>query len=179
MYTISSLLLAVPLFAQTTDGKSSDTPQTVRSVDLSRYVGKWYEIAKIPNRFQKQCIRNTTATYRLRDDGKIDVLNICETEEGTLDSAKGIARIVDNESNAKLEVSFVNFLGLQLFWGDYWIIGLDSDYQYAVIGSPSRKYGWILSRTRELSGQQMEQVKSILQKNGYNFDDFEMTEQTD
>lgn len=151
-------------------------PKTVKYVDLNQYTGTWYEIAKIPNRFQKQCIRNTTATYHLREDGKIEVINSCVTEDGSVDTASGVARIVDKQSRAKLEVSFVKILGFQLFWGDYWIIGLDQNYQYAVIGSPKRKYGWILSREPQLSDGQLSEVKNILTKNGYNFGDFEMTE---
>ncbi len=174
-----NVFLGVSFVAGKGKSKSMNPPTTVSSVDLNKYIGTWYEIAKIPNRFQKQCIRNTTATYRLRDDGKIDVINACETEDGTIDSATGIARVVDPKSNAKLEVSFVKLFGISLFWGDYWIIGLDPGYQYAVVGSPSRKYGWILSRTRKLSENQMQEIQKILQKNGYNFSDFEMTEQTD
>lgn len=115
-------------------------PRTVDSVDLKKYVGVWYEIAKIPNRFQKNCACNTTATYLLRDDGKIDVINRCTRADGTINEAKGIARIVDTITNSKLEVSFVRVLGIQLFWGDYWIIGLETNYRYAVVGTPSRKY---------------------------------------
>jgi len=171
---IISLIFTLPLFAQ----DESEPPSTVSSVNLSEYVGKWYEIAKIPNRFQKQCLRNTTATYRLRDDGRISVVNACETADGKIDSAAGVARVVDQETNAKLEVSFVNFIGFQLFWGDYWIIGLDSNYEFAVIGAPSRKYGWILSRSQTLSDTQWNEVKSILKQHGYDFNDFEMTEQS-
>ena len=154
-----------------------DQPVVVDSVDLERYTGTWYEIAKIPNRFQKQCVRNTTATYTLRDDGKIRVVNRCETEDGTVDEAEGVARVVDQETNAKLEVSFVRLLGLQLFWGDYWIIGLDPDYHYAIVGHPEYKYGWILSRKPRLSDRQWKEVKTILRENGYDFSRFERTGQ--
>ena len=154
-------------------------PVTVDSVDLQKYIGKWYEIAKIPNSFQKKCDRNTTATYTLRDDGKIDVINRCIEKDGSINEAKGIAEVVDRKSNAKLEVSFVRILGIQLFWGDYWIIGLDKDYNYAVVGNPSRKYGWILSRTPKLSEKDMDIVFEILKKQGYDPNDFVMTEQTD
>ena len=158
---------------------SNTSPVTVDSVDLTKYVGLWYEIAKIPNRFQKSCARNTTATYKLRDDGKIEVINKCIEENGDTNEAKGIAIVVDTSTNAKLEVSFVRILGFQLFWGDYWIIGLDKDYKYAVVGTPSRKYGWILSRTPKLSTLDINTIYNILREQGYNPKDFVMTEQTE
>ncbi len=151
---------------------------TVNHVDLKRYIGTWYEIARLPNSFQKQCARNTTATYTLRDDGRIDVLNKCTKSDGDVSQANGVARIVDTTTNAKLEVSFVRFLGIQFFWGDYWIIGLDSEYRYAIVGTPSRKYGWILSRTPALSDEDQRTAFEILRSQGYNPSEFIKTEQT-
>ncbi len=153
-------------------------PVTVVSVDLTKYAGLWYEIAKIPNRFQKSCARNATAEYKLRDDGKIDVINKCIEGDGDTNEVEGIAKVVDDKTNAKLEVSFVRILGIQLFWGDYWIIGLDKDYKYAVVGTPSRKYGWILSRKPKLSSENIEKIFDLLKKQGYNPQNFIMTEQT-
>ena len=147
---------------------------TVDSVDINKYVGTWYEIAKIPNSFQDQCIKNTTATYIINNDGDIEVMNKCIDEDGEVDDAEGIARIVDKETNSKLEVSFVNILGWHIFWGDYWILGLDKDYRYAAIGTPSRKYGWILSRTPEMNDDDLEKCLKIFEENGYNRKSFEM-----
>ena len=147
--------------------RNGNPPTTVDSVDLQRYTGTWHEIAKIPNRFQDQCVADTTATYTLRDDGRIDVLNRCQLEDGSYDEANGIARIVDTETNAKLEVSFVNFLGRQWFWGDYWIIGLAEDYSWVVIGHPDRTYGWVLARQPELVKSVMDGIEQILKDNGY------------
>lgn len=160
---------------QTTHGEVT----TVSRVDLDRYIGVWYEIAKIPNSFQKQCARNTTATYALRNDGRIDVINRCTESDGSISEAKGIARVVDTTTNSKLEVSFPRLFGIQLFWGDYWIIGLDDNYRYAVIGTPSRKYGWILSRTPVLSPEEMHVAFEMLKTQGYKPNDFVMTEQTE
>jgi apolipoprotein D and lipocalin family protein len=156
---------------------TENPPTTVEFVDLQRYVGTWYEIAKIPNRFQKQCVRNTTAHYASRTDGRLDVTNRCITEDNILDEASGIARIVDPETNAKLEVSFVNLLGLQLFWGDYWIIALDEDYQTVIVGTPNRKYGWILSRTPSIDDTRMAALKTQLKQQGYNPQQFEISRQ--
>ena len=152
----SLLLLPVRLIGEPDMNKNN--VQLVEQVDLNRYVGLWYEIAKIPNRFQKQCVKNTTAQYAIRSDGRIDVVNRCMKENGFFDEAKGIAKIVD------------------LFWGNYWIIGLDNDYQWAVVGEPTRKYGWVLGRSTALSDNQWENVHAVLLKNGYNPDDFVKTE---
>jgi apolipoprotein D and lipocalin family protein len=162
-------LIVVSIF--TVHGQSKD-PVTVDFVDLNKYIGKWYEIAKIPNRFQKQCVKNTTAQYSFKENGDIEVVNSCVDKDGETDKATGTAKVVDKNSNAKLEVSFLRILGVHLFWGDYWIIGLDDEYSYAVIGTPNRKYGWILSRTPELSSDKLAEANKILERNGYNKNDF-------
>jgi len=153
----------------------ADALQAVAFVDLNRYMGKWYEIAKIPNRFQKKCAGGTTAEYNLRSDGTVLVVNSCLDPKGKRMIAEGIARVTDPLTHAKLKVSFVRFLGVNLFWGDYWIVGLDTEYQYAVVGSPGRKYGWILSRKTELSNEEWVAVQYILRSQGYDLRDFERT----
>lgn len=119
--------------------------RTVELVDLSRYAGTWYEIARYPNRFQRGCV-GSMADYRLLEDGEVEVVNSCRDEEdGSLRRVTGRAWSVDPQGNARLKVSF--------FWpfrGDYWIMELGSDYEYAVVGTPNRKYFWILSRTPEM-----------------------------
>jgi len=164
-----NLLLGMLMAAKGDEGTGL---KTVGFVDLERYTGIWFEYARIPNSFQADCERNTTATYRLREDGLIDVINRCVDAENDTVDAKGVARIVDMSTKAKLEVSFVSFLGFNFFWGDYWIIGLADDYRYAVVGVPSRKYGWILSREPALSAADFQAVKQILSEQGYNPEDF-------
>ncbi len=138
------LIVSTSFLACTSGMKKASLPlKVVTFVDLNRYAGTWYEIARFPNLFQKGCV-GTTATYTLRKDGKIDVLNQCRkgTLDGEISSVKGTAWVVDNKTNAKLKVSF--------FWpfsGHYWIIELGEDYEYAVVGHPNRKYLWILSRS--------------------------------
>jgi len=164
------------------DESTSQPEQTVRVVDsvsLERYVGLWYEIAKIPNRFQKKCAGGATAFYDLREDGKVDIINRCYDKNEHLVEAKGIAKIVDTRSNAKLKVSFVRFLGTNLFWGDYWIIGLGADYEYAIVGTPNRKYGWILGRSKVLADTTISEIFSLLRQQGYNPDAFQMTAQSE
>ena len=141
--------------------------RAVSSVDLARYGGFWYEIAKIPNRFQKQCARQTIAHYSLRRDGQINILNQCIKQNGNADQARGIARVVDPNIRAKLKVSLVSFLGWRPFWGDYWIIGLDANYRWAIVGTPDRQYGWILARSQSLDPAALETIFTVLERNGY------------
>jgi apolipoprotein D and lipocalin family protein len=137
-------LLAVPLQAQ-----QAEPVRTVAAVDLDRYAGVWYEIARFPNWFQRRCASDIRATYARRPDGAIDVVNQCREESGRLVDAKGIARVVDTRTSAKLKVRFapaaLSFL--PFVWGDYWILGLADDYSWAVVGSPDRKYLWVIART--------------------------------
>ena len=138
-------------------------PTTVSHVDLNRYLGTWYDIASFPQSFQKGCTA-TTANYTLRADGDIDVLNRCRKDslDGEEKSAKGRARVVDRTTNAKLEVSF-----FRPFWGNYWIIDLGSNYEFAVVGDPSRDYLWILSRTPTMDPSVYEGIIARLRAQGY------------
>jgi apolipoprotein D and lipocalin family protein len=146
---------------------------TVAHVDLQRYLGTWYEIASFPQRFQRGCVAST-ATYAMRDDGQIDVLNRCRKDslDGPVREARGRARVVDRASGAKLEVSF-----FRPFWGDYWIVDLGSDYEYAVIGHPSRDYLWILSRSTTLSGDLYDAIVRRLDAQGYETARLQRTQQ--
>jgi apolipoprotein D and lipocalin family protein len=118
-------------------------------VDLNRYAGRWFEIARYPNRFQKQCASDVTAEYVLKPDGRITVVNRCKRADGTWDEAQGVARRAGSDSsNAKLEVRFAPaFLSFLPVWGDYWVMDLAPDYSHALVGSPDRKYIWVLARS--------------------------------
>jgi apolipoprotein D and lipocalin family protein len=144
--------------------RAADKPlEVVDSVDLDRYLGRWYEIASYPMFFQRGCTA-TTADYSLREDGLIKVINSCRkgTLDGKLKQAKGKAKVVDTETDAKLKVSFFG-----PFWGDYWIIDLDPDYQWAVVGVPSRKYLWILSRVPHMDEALYDEITGRLPDKGY------------
>lgn len=173
---LNKILLNLFLFSSLLFSQDNNVT-TVDSVDLNKYTGTWYEIAKIPNFFQDHCVKNTTANYKIDEDGDIVVLNSCIDEDGEVDDAEGLAKIVDKKSNSKLEVSFVSFLGIRPFWGDYWILGLSDDYSYVVIGTPSRKYGWILSRTPKMNDEDLETCFKIFEKNGYDRTKFEISVQ--
>lgn len=117
--------------------------EVVPHVELEKYLGKWYEIAHLPAKFQEGC-DETTATYTLLKDGSISVLNQ-SIKNGKIKQAKGKAKVVDKNSNAKLKVTFV-----WPFYGDYWILKLGDNYDYSIVGTPNRKYLWILSRTPQM-----------------------------
>ena len=155
-------------------------PATVPSVDLDRYAGRWLEIARFPNRFQKQCVSDVTADYARRADGRIDVTNRCLRQDGILDEARGVARVVDPTSNAKLKVRFAPaWLSVFPFgWGDYWIVGLAEDYRFAVVGSPNREYLWVLSRAPELPAEDWEEALQVARRNGFDVSRLLKTKQT-
>jgi apolipoprotein D and lipocalin family protein len=140
---------------------------TVGKVDLARYAGQWHEVAKYPNRFQQQCVGDTTATYGLRDDGDVSVVNRCRTHDG-FDEVSGVARRVDGRTD-RLQVSFLPaaLRWLPIGWGDYWVIELAPDYRYAVVGEPSRRYLWVLSRSRQLSPEDRRAIDARLPAHGY------------
>jgi len=142
--------------------------QTVASVDLQRYAGMWHEVARLPNRFQRDCTGNVTATYTLQDDGRIAVVNRCTTGDGTID-AHGVARVVDEQTFARLKVRFApSWLSfLPMVWGDYWVIGLAEDYSWAIVGSPDREYLWILSRTPDLDAATFDRAVGIARAKGF------------
>ena len=163
---LGMLFLAVGTFwgAKPVQAAGSKVPlDVVPSVDLTRYAGKWYEIARLPNRFQRDCASDTSATYTLRADGKITVLNECRKADGRQKSAKGTARVADSKGpNTKLKVTF--------FWpfsGNYWIIDLDPAYRWAVVGEPGRDYLWILAREPQLDTELYQQIVERAKQRGF------------
>jgi len=140
---------------------------TAPSVDLKKYQGKWFEIARLPAWFQKECARST-ATYTLRADGTVAVKNECSTHGGQEKSIRGTARVVDAKSNAKLVVTFDNWVGkLGLAKGDYWILHLEPGYEAAIVGTPNRRYLWILARQPELSAARYAKLTGIARARGF------------
>ena len=155
---------------QTQAGPQQPMPpvRTVDSVDLQQYLGKWYEIAAIPQSFQKQCVGNTTAVYDTAENGLISVVNTCDAASGRPSIANGRARVIDMNSNSKLKVTFVNFFGWQfLLGGDYWILAIGENYLYAIVGAPGRDYAWILSRTPDMTQKQIIEANQVLVTQGF------------
>jgi apolipoprotein D and lipocalin family protein len=146
---------------------------TVDNVELGRYTGRWYEIARYPNSFETGCM-GVTADYALREDGRISVVNTCV--EGSLDGnvrlIEGVARVVDRTTNAKLAVTF-----FPPFEGDYWILELGEDYEYAVVGDPSRRFLWILSRKPTLDEVLYEDILGRLPERSYDPNRLELVPQ--
>lgn len=144
--------------------------KAVPAVDLNKYAGTWYEIARYPNKFQKKCVGNVTATYTLKSDTTIEVLNRCLEKDGTITNAKGKAKVEDEATNAKLEVRFAPaFLSfLPFVWADYWVIDLATDYSYSVVGTPDRDYFWILSRKPEMSDALYQEILRRAEQQGFN-----------
>lgn len=155
-------MIAFTLLAVTAAGSRKDELEVVPSVDLSRYVGQWYEIARLPNRFQKKCADSVTANYTLRSDESIQVVNRCRKASGEFTTATGKAKIVDKKTNAKLKVTF-----FWPFYGKYWILDLGPNYEYAVVGEPGRDYLWILSRTPQIDEALYQQLLAKMQARGF------------
>jgi apolipoprotein D and lipocalin family protein len=165
IYAAGALALAAAAFAADSASAAAEKKplEVVPYVDLQKYLGTWYEIATIPQSFQKGCV-GSTAEYILRPDGDITVINTCR--QGTLDGkvrkAKGKAWVVDKTTNAKLKVRF--------FWpftGDYWVIGLDADYKWAIVGHPGRGYLWILSRAPQMDDALYNELLRLIADKGY------------
>ena len=171
---LGAMLLALLTSAGMAGAKEPELT-VVDSVELDRYLGVWYEIASYPAWFQRNCTA-VSANYSLRDDGLIKVVNSCRkgSLDGKLKQANGRAKVVDSETNAKLKVSFFG-----PFWGNYWIIDLDPDYQWAVVGEPKRKYLWILSRTRSTDDEIYGEILARLENKGYDPDGLHLTLQPD
>jgi apolipoprotein D and lipocalin family protein len=130
------------------DADTSASMRTVARVDLDRYAGRWYEIARLPNRFQKGCTGNVTAEYGVREDGRIDVVNRCS-----------------GNNEVRFAPAFLSFLSM--VWGDYWIIDLAPDYSYAVVGEPARRYLWVLARESTLEEATYQGILERIEVQGY------------
>ncbi len=143
---------------------------TAAHVNLNKYLGKWYEVASIPQYFQRQCVGNTMAEYSLSKSGRIKVVNSCETAKGRRSVALGRAEIVDSTTNSKLKVTFVKIFGYWVFafGGDYWILDVAPDYSYALIGDPTTSYAWLLSRTPKVSKSIYVYAEAKFRSEGYN-----------
>jgi apolipoprotein D and lipocalin family protein len=158
------------------------TLTVVPTVDLTRYAGTWYEIARLPNWFQKQCTGDVTATYTILEDGTIKVVNSCRKVSGRIEKAEGLAKQADKTGPiAKLKVRFAPKIlsFLPFVWGDYWIIDLADDYSFAVVGDPDRKYLWVLSRTPVMDDSVLQGVLDHVKQKGYDLTGLIRTRQTE
>lgn len=178
-------LLAVTLLGTQASAVHAEAPPaalaTIAALDVPRYMGTWYEIAKYPNRFQRHCVGFTHAEYRLQEDGRVQVANRCRTAAGRVDEAIGTARQIGAADSPRLEVRFapawLSFL--PWVWGDYWVIDLDADYRLVAVSEPEREYLWILSRTPTVEAQALEALRVRLAARGFDLSRLEMTRQQD
>ena len=149
----SVVLVGMKAWAAGMEANPRSDLATIASLDLPRYLGEWYEIAKFPNRFQRKCTGFTKATYTALPDGRVQVENRCRLADGSTDVAIGVARQVGAANSPRLKVRFAPAVlsFIPMVWGDYWIIDLDKDYGLAAVSEPGREYLWILSRTPTVS----------------------------
>ena len=150
--------------------KEKEPLRVVPAVDLRRYAGLWYEVARLPNRFEEKCAGDVSAEYTLRDADRLKVVNRCRRSDGRMTEAVGAARLADRKgANSRLKVRFAPaFLSfLPAVWGDYQIIELAPDYTYAVVGAPDRKYLWILSRTPQLDEATYQRLAEAARSQGF------------
>lgn len=170
------LSVAFTVLANTT--QASEPLSSVPSVDMNRYVGIWYEQARMPMFFQRKCAANTTATYTLLSDGLIKVHNRCVTKKGSQIEAVGVAKPVPG-STSKLKVRFapkgVSFL--PFVWADYWVIDLDPSYRWAVVGEPDKKYLWVLSRDKRLPQAELKAIVERARLKGFQVERLLYTQQ--
>ena len=154
--------------------------KTVESVELDRYLGVWYEVARKPLYFQNKCDRDVSATYTLNENGNVNVDNKCYSKDGKLNQSIGEAFVQNAPANSKLKVSFLPsaIRWLPLGRGDYWVLKIDDDYQTVLVGEPDRKYMWVLSRNahpdEQIVGEYLDYAKSV----GYDLSDVIKTKQT-
>ena len=163
-------LMAFRLFERHPIGNAS-VPEPAKSVDVRRYLGRWYEIARYEQRFERGC-EGVTADYSLRTDGRIDVLNRCRKASGKIDTAGGIANVIDPVSNAKLKVSFFG-----PFYGAYWVLDHADDYSWSIVGEPSGRYLWILARDANPDAVAKAQLIGRTRAMGYDTDMLVRTKQ--
>jgi apolipoprotein D and lipocalin family protein len=185
--TLKPLWLAAWLAVTTLQGLAQTTaaPQalppvlTIATLDVPRYMGTWYEIAKFPNRFQIQCVANTRAQYVAQSNGTVQVLNSCQTTEGRIIEALGLAKQVGSTTSPQLQVRFAPawLSWLPLVWGDYWVIDLDPDYQLAAVSDAKREYLWVLSRTPHVADPIYDALLKRLQAQHFDVHQLERTPQ--
>lgn len=153
-------------------GQPAPPLPTVASVDLAGYMGDWYEIARLPNDYQKACVADTQAHYAL-DGDTVKVVNRCRTESGAIDQVEGVAHAVDDSHDAKLRVSF-----FRPFYGDYWILAFGPERKWVLVGEPGRRNGWVLARAPKLPAAQLNAALDKAAALGFDRAAFQRTPQT-
>ncbi|WP_305824802.1 lipocalin family protein [Massilia brevitalea] len=166
---LASLIAVVGMKAYAAGKAAASDLEPVRSLDLARYMGAWYEIARYPNRFERDCAGFTTATYTAMPSGRVKVENRCRTPDGGTDVATGVARQCGPSDSPRLKVRFAPALlsFLPPVWGDYWVIDIDRNYELAAVSEPGRDYLWILSRTPQVEKRTLDALLARLSGQGF------------
>ncbi len=173
--TLLLTALLVALLAACTSAPQAPMA-TVTSVDLNRYLGNWYQVSMIPNTFQAMCVADTQANYALQDTwtgDSIRVTNRCRKSDGSVETAIGVAKIVEGSNNAKLKVAF-----FRPFYGNYWVLALGDNYDWVLVGEPKRQFGWVLSRKPLLDAASMNAALARAEQLGYSRGQFAASPQT-
>lgn len=176
-WVLIGLFLIPPLFLIGTEANQEGALQTVDELDIEKYLGKWYAVASIETFFNSSCAWGNRAEYSRREDGRISVKNTCYKENGEKNEVSAAAWVPDESEPGRLKVSFIPFLGYRLFPADYLVIELGENYEYAVVGHPSRSLGWILSRQPKMEKEKLNQIAENLESVGYDFSDFKINRQ--
>ena len=178
--SLKKLFLPLLLTACSISAWAQAELSAIPSLNVPRYMGTWYEVAKYPNRFQKNCASNTSAVYEAQPNAGVRVTNRCTEADGKVKEAAGEARQIGNATSPKLEVRFapawLSFL--PFVWGDYWVIDLDADYQLAAVSEPKREFLWILSRTPTPNDLTYNQLLERLAKKGFDLKKIEVSRQS-
>ena len=179
---IAAILVLTGAFAQAADKpQPASDLKSISALDVPRYMGTWYEIAKFPAWFQKKCVADTRAEYTLQPDGRVQVINRCRQGSGEMKEALGSGRQIGDAESSKLEVRFapawLSFL--PMVWGDYWVIDLDPAYQLVAVSEPKREYLWILSRSPKVDPVAYEALLARLSRQGFDLQRLEKTLQRD
>ena len=177
---IAAILVLTSAFAQAADKpQPASDLKSISALDVPRYMGTWYEIAKFPAWVQKKCVADTRAEYTLQPDGRVQVINRCRQGSGEMKEALGSGRQIGDVTSSKLEVRFapawLSFL--PMVWGDYWVIDLDPAYQLVAVSEPKREYLWILSRSATVDPTAYNALLARLSSQGFDLQRLEKTPQ--
>jgi apolipoprotein D and lipocalin family protein len=177
--TIFSTIVGIALLmcSATSHAQSLPPVQTIASLDVPRYMGTWFELAKFPNVFQRKCVSDTRAVYTLNADNTVQVFNRCRIQDGSTIEALGQAKQMGNATSPVLKVRFApEWLGwLPLVWGDYWVIDLDDQYQLAAVSDAKREYLWVLSRSPKIDQTRYAALLQRLKQQGFDLDKLQVT----
>ena len=177
---IKKAILGLLIAASAFSALAQDALAPIPSLNVPRYMGTWYEIAKYPNFFQRKCISNTVAQYSTQPDGTVRVFNSCTQEDGKTIDATGQARQIGDATSPKLEVRFapawMSFL--PFVWGNYWVIDIDTDYQLVAVSEPKREYLWVLSRTPTVDAKAYDELLARLRSKSIDTSKIERSRQS-